>query len=241
MMFMPIFLLLLRLQVVNSVVMNHVTIGDSCSIQGSIICSNVQLQERAVLKDCQVIYFIFFWVFFMVTIWIGTWHCLCCQVGAGFVVAAGSECKGDVLAKKWNWDIIIQAREIHSKLTFILLQYSLEQILRILLAVQFGGLGRSKEILIFPICISVLCIFILSQVLKWLQSLLSIHLCKWLPLFPSHQKFSSFEMNVTGDVRWVSYCCSKVVWSSTSTFLYLDKFSTMGLFFSFNSPPPFSF
>lgn len=34
--------------------MNHVTIGDGCSIQGSIICSNVQLQERAVLRDCQV-------------------------------------------------------------------------------------------------------------------------------------------------------------------------------------------
>ena len=34
--------------------MNHVTIGDGCTIQGSVICSNVQLQERAVLKDCQV-------------------------------------------------------------------------------------------------------------------------------------------------------------------------------------------
>ncbi|XP_020215641.1 translation initiation factor eIF-2B subunit gamma [Cajanus cajan] len=63
-----------NVKVVNSVVMNHVTIGDSCSIQGSVICSNVQLQERVVLKDC--------------------------QVGAGFVVTAGSECKGEVLAKK---------------------------------------------------------------------------------------------------------------------------------------------
>jgi len=35
--------------------MNHVTIGDGCSIQGSVICSNAQLEERAVLKDCQVI------------------------------------------------------------------------------------------------------------------------------------------------------------------------------------------
>ncbi|XP_048324253.2 uncharacterized protein LOC107410292 isoform X3 [Ziziphus jujuba] len=60
--------------VVNSVVMNHVTIGDGCSIQGSVICSNVQLQERVVLKDC--------------------------QVGAGFVVTAGSECKGEALARK---------------------------------------------------------------------------------------------------------------------------------------------
>lgn len=41
-------------QIVNSVVMNHVSIADGCSIQGSIICSNVQLQERAALKDCQV-------------------------------------------------------------------------------------------------------------------------------------------------------------------------------------------
>ncbi|KAK6153187.1 hypothetical protein DH2020_012826 [Rehmannia glutinosa] len=53
-----------NVKIVNSVVMNYVTIGDGCSIQGSIICSNVQLQERAVLKDC--------------------------QVGAGFVVTAGT-------------------------------------------------------------------------------------------------------------------------------------------------------
>ncbi|KAL5583210.1 hypothetical protein UlMin_015652 [Ulmus minor] len=63
-----------NVKVVNSVVMNHVTIADGCSIQGSVICSNVQLQERVVLKDC--------------------------QVGAGFVVAAGSECKGEALARK---------------------------------------------------------------------------------------------------------------------------------------------
>jgi ADP-glucose pyrophosphorylase len=37
------------MQVVNSVVMNHVTIGGFCSIQGSVICSNVQLEERAIL------------------------------------------------------------------------------------------------------------------------------------------------------------------------------------------------
>lgn len=42
-------------QVVNSVVMNHVSIADGCTIQNSVICSNVQLQERVVLKDCQVI------------------------------------------------------------------------------------------------------------------------------------------------------------------------------------------
>ncbi|CAA0805925.1 Unknown protein [Striga hermonthica] len=63
-----------NVKIVNSVVMNYVTIGDGCSIQGSIICSNVLLQERAVLKDC--------------------------QVGAGFVVVAGSEHRGESLAKK---------------------------------------------------------------------------------------------------------------------------------------------
>ncbi|KDP34561.1 hypothetical protein JCGZ_11111 [Jatropha curcas] len=63
-----------NVKVVNSVIMNHVTVGDGCSIQGSVICSNVQLQERVVLKDC--------------------------QVGAGFVVTAGSEYKGESLARK---------------------------------------------------------------------------------------------------------------------------------------------
>uniref|UniRef100_A0A5B7AAY6 Translation initiation factor eIF2B subunit gamma n=1 Tax=Davidia involucrata TaxID=16924 RepID=A0A5B7AAY6_DAVIN len=63
-----------NVKVVNSVVMNHVTIGDGCSIQGSVICSNVQLQERVVLKDC--------------------------QVGAGYVVTACSECRGESLARK---------------------------------------------------------------------------------------------------------------------------------------------
>lgn len=63
-----------NVKIVNSVVMDHITISDGCSIQSSVICSNVQLQERAVLKDC--------------------------QVGAGFVVTAGSEHKGESLAKK---------------------------------------------------------------------------------------------------------------------------------------------
>ncbi|KAK8476700.1 hypothetical protein V6N13_056171 [Hibiscus sabdariffa] len=63
-----------HVKVVNSVVMNHVTIGDGCIIQSSVVCSNVQLQERVVLKDC--------------------------QVGAGFVVTAGSEYKAESLARK---------------------------------------------------------------------------------------------------------------------------------------------
>lgn len=53
--FSQLFIFFLLLQVANSVIMNHVTIADGCSIQGSVICSNVQLQERVVLKDCQVI------------------------------------------------------------------------------------------------------------------------------------------------------------------------------------------
>ncbi|XP_048434448.1 translation initiation factor eIF-2B subunit gamma isoform X1 [Pyrus x bretschneideri] len=63
-----------NVKVVNSVVMNHVTIGDGCSVQNSVICSNAQLQDHVVLKDC--------------------------QVGAGFVVTAGNECKGEAFAKK---------------------------------------------------------------------------------------------------------------------------------------------
>ncbi|XP_047341196.1 translation initiation factor eIF-2B subunit gamma [Impatiens glandulifera] len=63
-----------NVKVVNSVIMNHVTVGDGCTIQGSVICSNVTLQERVTLKDC--------------------------QVGAGFVVSAGSEYKGESLARK---------------------------------------------------------------------------------------------------------------------------------------------
>lgn len=61
------------------------------------------------------------WQFFMIAIWIGMWHCLSWQVGAGFVVTAGSECKGEVLAKKWNWNVKIEAGGIHSKMTSILL------------------------------------------------------------------------------------------------------------------------
>ncbi|XP_077240154.1 transferases/nucleotidyltransferase [Tasmannia lanceolata] len=63
-----------NVKIFNSVVMNHVTIEDGCSVQGSVICSNVHLQERVVLKDC--------------------------QVGAGYVVTAGSEHKAVSLARK---------------------------------------------------------------------------------------------------------------------------------------------
>jgi translation initiation factor eIF-2B subunit gamma len=97
--------------VVNSVVMNHVTIGDGCSIQGSVICSNAQLQERAVLKDCQVLSPSPVPLSLFSLSQVHTVHnfmcILCChlamssfQVGAGFVVTAGSEHKGESLARK---------------------------------------------------------------------------------------------------------------------------------------------
>ncbi|ONM07275.1 transferase [Zea mays] len=65
-----------NVKIVNSVVMNHVVIEDGCHIQGSVVCNNVQLQERAVLKDC--------------------------QVGAGYIVTAGSEHKAESLARKYS-------------------------------------------------------------------------------------------------------------------------------------------
>ncbi|XP_058107375.1 uncharacterized protein LOC131250961 isoform X2 [Magnolia sinica] len=63
-----------NVKIVNSVVMNHVTIEDGCLVQGSVVCSNVHLQDHVVLKDC--------------------------QVGAGFVVTAGSDHKSESLARK---------------------------------------------------------------------------------------------------------------------------------------------
>ncbi|CAN1250018.1 Translation initiation factor eIF-2B subunit gamma, partial [Linum perenne] len=45
-----------NVKIVNSIVMDHATIGDGCSIQGSVISSNIQFQERVVLKDCQVVF-----------------------------------------------------------------------------------------------------------------------------------------------------------------------------------------
>ncbi|KAA8549995.1 hypothetical protein F0562_001679 [Nyssa sinensis] len=87
-----------NVKVVNSVVMNHVTIGDGCSIQGSVICSNVQLQERVVLRDCQVLCVcVYAHSAFVVS---HAWFWVSCQVGASYVVTAGSECKGESLARK---------------------------------------------------------------------------------------------------------------------------------------------
>lgn len=63
-----------NVKIVNSVVMNHVTIDDGCLIQASMICSNVHVQERATLKDC--------------------------QVGVGYVITSGTEHRAEALAKK---------------------------------------------------------------------------------------------------------------------------------------------
>lgn len=41
-------------KIMNSVVMDYVTLEDGCQIQGSVICSNAHVQERTILKDCQV-------------------------------------------------------------------------------------------------------------------------------------------------------------------------------------------
>lgn len=172
--------LVLWMQVVNSVVMNHVSIGDCCSIQGSVICSNVQLQERAVVKDCQVICFAFFSDhFFMIAIWIGMRHCWSWQVGAGYVVTAGSECKGEVLAKKWNWDVRIQAGKLIPKwLMFCFVTAWSKFCAFCWQQLQFGVGRRGKEILILPTCMRVLCsLFRLLFVWKWLQLVLNIHLC----------------------------------------------------------------
>lgn len=90
-------------QVVNSVVMNHVSIADGCTIQNSVICSNVQLQERVVLKDCQVIRTSQLLHFPLRPFLMRRRHLILCfafQVGANFVVTTGSECKGEALAKK---------------------------------------------------------------------------------------------------------------------------------------------
>ncbi|KAJ8646337.1 hypothetical protein MRB53_008085 [Persea americana] len=62
-----------NVKIENSVVMNHVTIEDGCLVKGSIICSIAHLQQRAVLNYC--------------------------QVGASFVVTAGSEHKAESLAR----------------------------------------------------------------------------------------------------------------------------------------------
>lgn len=60
-------------KITNSVVMNHVTLEDGCQVQGSVICSDVHLQERVLLKDC--------------------------QVGPGYVVTTG-EYRNEALAKR---------------------------------------------------------------------------------------------------------------------------------------------
>lgn len=63
-----------NVKIMNSVLMNYVTVEDGSVIQGCIISSNVHLQERANLRDC--------------------------QVGAGYVVGAGAEYRSEALARK---------------------------------------------------------------------------------------------------------------------------------------------
>jgi translation initiation factor eIF-2B subunit gamma len=60
-------------KVINSVIMDGVTIGDGAHIQNSVLCVRAVVQDRASLKDC--------------------------QVGPGYVVGQASEHKEEVLAK----------------------------------------------------------------------------------------------------------------------------------------------
>lgn len=77
------------------------------------------------LECCDIAYIGIKWCimhYYTFRIFIGVLrHCLYRQVGAGFVVTAGNECKVEVLAKKWNWNVKIQGGEMPSNLIRILL------------------------------------------------------------------------------------------------------------------------
>ena len=61
-------------KVANSVVADHCVLEDGCSVEGGAVCAGATVGERCVLKDC--------------------------FIGAGYVVPAGCEFKGQVLYKK---------------------------------------------------------------------------------------------------------------------------------------------
>jgi len=63
-----------NVKVVSSVIMDHVTIADGCTIQGSIICNNAHLHERVSLKDC--------------------------YVGSSYTISADSNVKGEALCRE---------------------------------------------------------------------------------------------------------------------------------------------
>lgn len=60
-------------KVINSVLMDGVSLGDGVHVQNSVLCAAAAVQDGAALKDC--------------------------QVGPGFVVAAQADHRGETLAK----------------------------------------------------------------------------------------------------------------------------------------------
>lgn len=180
------------MQVVNSVVMNHVTIGESCSIQGSVICSNVQLQERAVLKDCQVICFTsrnFSWLQFELECDIACLGRLEQVLWSLLVVSARGRSWLRNESGMWKWRL---GKYIAKWLLFCLIIAWSKFCAFCCQQLQFGDVSRrsNEEILILPIYMHALCSF-LQFVWKWLQSVLNIHLCKWLPIASLSSQFSA--------------------------------------------------
>lgn len=60
-------------KIINSVLLDNVTVGEGCHLQNSVICSGATLCDRVTLKDC--------------------------QVGPGYVVASGDH-NGEEMAKQ---------------------------------------------------------------------------------------------------------------------------------------------
>ena len=60
-------------KVINSVLMDGVVLGDGCHVQSAVVCRGAVVQERSTLKEC--------------------------EVGPGFLVAQGSDHRGETLAR----------------------------------------------------------------------------------------------------------------------------------------------
>jgi len=42
-------------KVINSVLQDGVVVGDGCIVQNSTLCCNAKVEEKAIVKDCQVV------------------------------------------------------------------------------------------------------------------------------------------------------------------------------------------
>lgn len=96
----PVARLGINVKVINSVLMDNVVVADNCTIQNSILCSGVQLKERASVKDCQVrcmqgLVLLTESMLLLTSIM----RLSNAQIGPGFVVAGGLEYKSEVLVK----------------------------------------------------------------------------------------------------------------------------------------------